>query len=243
MNIAQLKKLLGLMASLSFATIISLQATSRVIHTAKSTGSTEIKQEKSAPFEQEEWKTNAKNINTLIAIDNPLNRIKAMYIAKIKAARFLIHQKTRAANIIPEQTIEQRTATLLSSVAEFLPKIKIFKKLILPLIKISLNRAPTDAEKELDPDMQKHLTFNDSLFKKALASTEEINSFIKTHIKNEEDFTKLCDEFHRVFSDLLNHAFTDLTHKFEKTMEEDRKRKLENRDNVEEKPKTVTPTA
>ena len=234
MNIIQLKKLLGLMTSLSFATIIQLEAATKVIHMAQPTSSMTVEHKQPSPFEQKEWKKNAEALSNLMKMNpDKLAGIKAMYVAKIKAADFLIHQKTRSANITPEQTIDQRTAALLSPVEKFLPEVKALRKRIIPLIKISLDRTPTDAEKELDPDMQKHLTFQSSLFKRALGSTEEINSFIKTHIKKEEDFTQLCEEFHRVFGDLLNHAFTDSKHEFEKLIEKAKNLKQ----------KTVTPAA
>ena len=169
-----------------------------------------------AQFAHEAWKTNTATLNGLMQIDpHKFDGIKAMYLAKVKANKHLTQELTKnITGLTPEQNINEKTEALLAPVKGFLPKVKILKGIIKPLIEVSLNRGFTEEEIiKLAPE--KNIDFKTSLFKKSLETTQDINLFIAEHIKTEDDFKQLCGEFYRVFGDLLNHAFPELKHAFE----------------------------
>lgn len=200
------------MLSFSFAQIVTLYAEENI--------TIDSPDQHVANFAQETWKTNTSKLNALMHIDpNKFNGIKAMYIAKVKAGNHLSSELIKASPIeVVAKTTAEKTEDLLAPVKVFLPRVKQLKSIIRPLIEISLNRPFTEEEIiKLAPE--KDINFETSFFKKSLETTQDINLFIAEHIKTEDDFKQLCGEFYRAFGDLLNHAFPELKHAFEKMVQ------------------------
>jgi hypothetical protein len=229
MNTNISKKLLIAMLSCSFAQIIPLYAGENV--------KIDSPEAHVANFAQEIWKTNTSKLNALMHLDpNKFNGIKAMYTAKVKAGSHLTLELTKASPIeITEKTTADKTEDLLAPVKVFLPKVKLLKNIIRPLIEISLNRPYTEEEIiKLAPE--KDINFETSFFKKSLETTQDINLFIAEHIKTEDDFKQLCGEFYRAFGDLLNHAFPELKHAFEEMVKHAQQKKHTTPESTESAP-------
>jgi hypothetical protein len=212
--------------SLAFVTSFSLMAHDVPAHDAT----------KQAPkidvFAAKEWKENATTLENLMGIDlkKAMQGIHAMYSAKAHAEKNLTEAAEVRAGLskAASKNVAAKTEELLKPVKSFLPEIRQVNHLVIPLVKISLDRELLDNEIDFSAGSNAAaLSYESSIFKKFMETKEPVEKFIASTVKTEEDFTELCREFQRVFSDLVHHAFPTLTKSYEKMINDAKKRKEE----------------
>lgn len=168
-----------------------------------------------ASFKTPAWIDNAEILNIAMEL-NPkgLDGIYAMYKSRFQATKSLENEQLRTVDI-KEVTIPEKLKGLIDPVKVFLPQVKEYKALIVPLITLSLNRSYNQEETNKFPTYAATpLSFETSVFKRFLDSKEDINIFMAKTITTETEYLALCKEFQRVFSDLLEYALPNLTKKF-----------------------------
>lgn len=207
----------------AYETKAATQTTTPHKDAQKTTHVTTHHKETPAAFKTKTWTENADILNLAMELNpNGMEGIFAMYKSRFQATHALENHPVRTPDgHIP--SITEKLHALVTPVKAFLPQVKAYKDIVKPLIETSLNRAYTTEETEKFAAHNAPLSFETSIFKRFLNAQEDFDTFMTKTITTEAEYLTLCKEFQRVFTDLLEHAFPNLTKKFVEAMAEKQK--------------------